>query len=523
MSIVDGTLEKSVSDEKRARIERAMRDGLPHRYSQKHYFWSKEIFEDMDSRTIMLCAANQIGKSTSIIKKTIEMCGNTALWPKMWDTTPRQFWYLYPDMKVATNEFRLKWVTEFMPRGAFKDHPTFGWKAFYDGQKKIDRVEWNSGITLFFKGYSMAKGQSTLQTATCHLIAADEEIPEGTYDELSIRLASVNGIFMIAFTATLGQELWYRAIERVGMPDEKLKTARKFQISMYDCQRFVDGTPSRWTDKYISDIKDKCKSEKEVQRRVYGKFVRDEGLTFHMYEPGKHKISKSEYRQRFDVKDGEATPKNWLIYTGVDIGGGGTKGHPTAITFIAVRPDFQLGVVFRGWRGDGIPTSSPDIYDKYIQLRSDMKPVMETYDGAALDYYNYATAKGIPLVAANKARDAGKERINDLFKLDMLYLVVDEDDPYDEVDKLSLELTTLSDDTAKRVARDDFADSNRYTNMCIPWDLEAVSLKHGPNKYVPYVKKEKTENEIRREMVFGKKATMGELESEEIKFWNDLY
>jgi len=30
-------------------------------------------------------------------------------------------------------------------------------------------------------------------------------------------------------------------------------------------------------NKYISDIKDKCKSEKEVQRRVYGKFVRDEG------------------------------------------------------------------------------------------------------------------------------------------------------------------------------------------------------------------------------------------------------
>ena len=89
-----------------------LRDDLPHLYGQKFYPWSREFFESRN-RMNLLCAANQIGKSSIAIRKNIEWACNKKLWPSLWDSTPKQFWYFYPSDEVATIEVEKKWVPEF--------------------------------------------------------------------------------------------------------------------------------------------------------------------------------------------------------------------------------------------------------------------------------------------------------------------------------------------------------------------------------------------------------------------------
>jgi len=56
---------------------------------------------------------------------------------------------------------------------------------------------------------------------------------------------------------------------------------------------------------------------------------------------------------QFDIKrhmkEAHKLPKTWLIYEGVDTGSGDegeSEGHPSAIAFVAVSPDFRQGRVF---------------------------------------------------------------------------------------------------------------------------------------------------------------------------------
>ena len=78
----------------KARIKE-LREDLPHLYGWKFYPWSREFFESRNKMNL-LCAANQIGKSSIAIRKNIEWACNKKLWPELWDTEPKQFWYFYP-------------------------------------------------------------------------------------------------------------------------------------------------------------------------------------------------------------------------------------------------------------------------------------------------------------------------------------------------------------------------------------------------------------------------------------------
>ena len=86
---------------------------LPHRYGYPWYGWARSFYESRQHESF-LCAANQIGKSSTQIRKMIEWAGNKKLWPKLWTTEPRQFWYLYPNKDTATIEVDLKWIPEFL-------------------------------------------------------------------------------------------------------------------------------------------------------------------------------------------------------------------------------------------------------------------------------------------------------------------------------------------------------------------------------------------------------------------------
>lgn len=432
-----------------------LRIGLPHLHGWKWYTWAREYFES-NNKICLLTAGNQLSKSSSQIRKCIEWATNKNLWAILWPKhIPRSFLYLYPSKEVALVEFQQKWVPEFMPAGEYKDHPVYGWTF----NEKRMCITFNSGVTVFFKSYE--QDTSNLQTITAHAIFCDEELPMEIYDEIMFRLAAADGYFSMVFTATLGQEFWRRALECQGSADETLSGSGKWQVSAYDCLKYEDGTPSPWTIERIQRLERNCKSHNEVLKRIYGRFVKDEGLKYPTYDSVVHRVPADEI------------PENWLIYAGVDGGSGGTSGHPAGIVFVAVNPDHTKGRVFRAWRGDGVLTTAADVLMKYIDLKRGLKrPVTRAFfDWAYKDFGTIAARIGEPFEAAEKNHELGEEVINSLFKNNSLFL--EQSDI--EIDKLSLELASLSITTDKRKAKDNLADALRYALTKVPFDWHIIT------------------------------------------------
>ena len=242
--------------------EEQRRNNLPHLYGFPWYPWSRAFFESTNPINI-LCAGNQISKSSTQIRKAIHWATAVDKWKELWpdNPTPRQFWYLYPSKDVSTAEFETKWEPEFMPQGEMKDDPVFGWEAVYKAGY-IHHIRFNSGVRIYFKHYS--QDVHKLQSGTVHAIFTDEELPVELFDELSFRVDAVNGYFHMVFTATMGQAYWYKAIERRGQKDEELPQAFKQQVSRWDCLRYEEKSahiPTPWTPEKIKRAEAKCSTD----------------------------------------------------------------------------------------------------------------------------------------------------------------------------------------------------------------------------------------------------------------------
>lgn len=759
--------------------EEAKRNQLPHLYGWPWYKWAKEFFESRNPVTL-LCAANQISKSSTQIRKCIDWATDMTKWDDLWGRRPNQFWYLYPSKEVATVEFEKKWVPEFMPRGEMKSDKVYGWRTDYD-KKHIVAIHFNSGVSIYFKTYAQnprtlqsgsvyavfcftaghlvetvdglkliedisigdvvptrqgteelvqdvykreagvitrylsngeklegtpdhrvwtEKGYVTLQDLTSkdvllispswqkkkreylrerltidtqsqriegigtlrpalgvdwtiytrlfgrsivvrylrgmwfiikmkisrtiglltwslsqelsilgstrkrsglmgllvkpvslfastvrnvlrlgrrkellenivhrpvekrfmsrigsvftavmnlwlektpqgvfvldsavssikkktvyninvknvhnyylsgiNLANCDEELPTEIYDELQFRLAGTQGYFSMVFTATLGQQYWWRAMECIGQESEALKDAWKRQISMYDCLEYEDGSETPWTVDRIKKVEANCKSKQEVLRRVYGRFIKDEGRKFHAFDPGDH------YCKPFQI------PPTWNVYVGVDLGSGGDDNHPSAIVFVAVTPEYDKGYIFRGWRGDGVETTHGDVYEKYRSMVGKFVPVSKKYDWAAKDFGTITDRLGDSFEKAEKSQELGEDIVNTLFRNNMLYIFDD-----DELRKLGVELLQLQKSTPKTRARDDFCDAMRYAVVDIPWNFAVIQEKDA-NFKKEVVKKAmpKTEQEWQEYYTQQRRAMFeDETKSDESSDWSDL-
>jgi len=282
------------------------------------------------------------------------------------------------------------------------------------------------------------------------------------------RVAATKGYFSMVFTATKGQELWRRAMEPREGEEEALPTAWKRTVSAYDCLEYVDGRKSPISLEWIAHMRSLCKNDTEVQKRIYGRFIKAEGRVYPAFDMLKH------------VKGHHVVPDKWHIYAGVDIGSGGAEdeeyngavkkpAHPSAIVFVAVKPDYSEGRVFLGWRGDGVKTIAGDVFDKYQDMVAANKIVVtqSAYDYAAADFGTVAQRNGVYFTKAVKNREDGIGIINTLFNKGMLYIY---DSP--ELMKLANELATLDTFTDKRHAKDDFCDALRYAIIQVPWAFE---------------------------------------------------
>jgi hypothetical protein len=308
------------------------------------------------------------------------------------------------------------------------------------------------------------------------------------------RLSATDGYFHMVFTATLGQDEWRRAMEidSLGEDEEEfLPQAHKKCVSLYESQEYEDGSPSHWTDEKIKQVIAKCANHDEVLRRVYGRFV---------LSKESRKYPTFDYKRH--MKEKHHVPKTWLIYGGVDVGSGNVKkfahskeasGHPAAVVFVAVNPNFREGRVFLAWRGDGIITTAGDVVIKYKELVEENKLQInaQVYDWNAADFYTIATRMGIGFDKADKDHDRGEEILNTLFKNNMLFLYRD-----DETEKLAKELTTLKKTTRKDNAKDDLTDALRYVCAKIPWDFTALNVAENDQLEKPEIPLNARESEI---------------------------
>lgn len=487
-----------------------LRRELPHiHHPFKWYRWAKMFFESQHKEAF-LCAANQISKSSTLIRKNIDWATNQEKWKDLWPgyPPPNLFWYFYPSGDVATTEWKTKW-SQFMPSGTMKDDPIYGWKDYYGDKKQIKEVVFNSGVTIQFKTYEQKA--SNLQASTVYVVSADEEMPVEFLGELQNRLTAVDGYLNMVFTATLGQDHWRRTIEAQTDTEEMHRDALKLQVSLYDCMTYEDGSPSLWTEERIERRKRACATKAEVLKRIYGRFVKSEGLKYETYDPEKNR-SANHY-----------LPSDWQIYSAVDIGSGGEGGHPAGIVFVGVDPTYRRGRVFRAWRGDGIQTSAGDIFIKYKELRGTLKVTRQFYDFSSKEFEIIASRGGESFERADKRRDDGDLILNTLFKHQMLS--IQRDDP--ELDKLSVEFSTLLTSTPKQIAKDDLIDPTRYVAIAIPWDFSILDQPVSANidedvkaKALPKTK-EQIEIDERRAQFFDESTERLGVE-DELDAWNSL-
>lgn len=496
--------ERGIEYLKLKEAELNIRKGLPHLYGFKWYRWALDFFETKN-KLAFLTAGNQCSKSSTQIRKMINWATDDSLWPELWPgETPNQFWYLYPTQTQCSVEFETKWK-QFLPRGDFKSHPKYGWRDEWKN-KEIFAIHFNSGISIFFKSYK--QGADALQTGTVYYVGCDEEIPEELWDELNFRVQAVNGYISSVFTATIGQEIWRKTIEPKNKEEEKFPQAFKRQVSLYDCQKYADGTPSKWTDERINQVIATCRSPQEVQKRVYGRFVKEEGLVYPTFSIERH------------MKPWHPVPDSWGWYSAVDMGSGGSTGHPAGIVFIAVRPDYKLGRVVASWRGDNIRTTASDVLLKYLEMEKALKitPMMRIYDWASAEFGEIAARNGVGFIKADKSHVLGEQVINTLFRNDMMAI-------YDasENGKLAGELCTISIGTAKRVQEDNLVDPFRYCCVKIPWNWEGIGVENFLKTEEPEKKLSRNEAEIAERRRYFEEKREEESLQDEFDTWNQLY
>jgi phage terminase large subunit-like protein len=497
---INKTAELLAEEVRLLEYEVELKEGLPHLYGMPWYEWAWDFFTS-ENRLAFLCAANQISKSSTQIRKCIDWATDVEKWPRRWPlqglAPPNLFWYVYPTSQVATTEFRTKWV-QFLPRGKFKDDKQYGWKENWKN-KEIESITFNSGCTVQFKSYK--QGGFALQSSTVYAVFLDEECPIELWDEFVQRVNATQGYISMVFTATLGQVEWRDTIEPPEPEDEKFPQAWKRQVAVYDCMFYRDGSPGPWSEERINTAIAMCSTHAQVQRRILGKFVKESGLIYEQFDPKRH------------MKSWEQVPQSWLWYVAADIGSGKVttrgQGHPGGVVVVAVSPDFSRGRVVHCWRGDNQRTTAGDIYNEAEKIIKELgiHTTAKLYDWASADFGTIAMRNGGNWRPADKSQDKGHDTVNTLFKNDMLAIF-----KRGQNGKLAGELCAVDHETPKRKRKDDLADPLRFICMEVPWNWTVLQgAKPADDSLEP---KPMTDEEFRKQEMALRRGEMSGLEAE---------
>lgn len=439
-------------------------------YAHKFYQWQTDFLINK-KLLALLTAANQIGKSSIQIIRCLNQGYRTDLWSYWFPRRrPTTFLYLYPESKLATAEFAEKWVKEYLPRGPMIKDPRWGWKANYDGKGNIESLVLATGVTIYFRFYSQAP--KTMQAITADAVFFDEEPPKEHYDEIMVRTqarqAQGTGFISMVFTATLGQQYLYDAMERQGQPEETFKNAWKRQVSVYDCLIYADGSPSPiWTVDYIEqELIPKYRDPREIQKRIFGKFVKDVGLVFYEFQ-----------NERNTEPVGATDITDWNLYLGMDFGCGGEHGHSSSIAIVAVDPTMSEARQISSWHSKKKRMTQGDLLEEFKGIISDGKAYYSSADWMATDLFELAIREGLTINKAEKSHEIGINMLNTLFKAGRFKIWLGEGSGHN--DQTVMEFGTVSDGTAKKSRVDDATDATRYAIAATPMRLTGLEA---PNK-----------------------------------------
>ena len=423
----------------------------------------------------LLTCANQVGKSFALQRKMIWLATSPHLWPRYFPKRGAEtncFLWFSPDKNTFKREWNLKWETSLpkIPR----DHPL--WEVFgYElGPKKDgvhEYIRWNSGVYTYFMFYT--QDPSHLQSSTVDAVFCDEEPPESLYNEIRARLIATRGFFCAAFTATIGQLIWYNAMEKVGTKDENFVQAWKRCISLYECQKYMDGdTNTPWDDDSIQSVIDDFSHDPdELKKRVWGRFVLGSGKAFFGYLPSK------SYLDEYSIQRG------CPIFGVADPGSGGEKGHPAGLMIVQHDIVRNWLVVLSCWRGDKVATTSNDILKQFSKMSQGLQIEALIYDHSAADFRLTCERdrSTLQLLSANKGRKEGFERVNSYLEAGVLKIPQNRPDGVtwwekEQIEKLHDELVTVvkvPETGGKRPnITDDLTDCLRYVSLHIHIPVE---------------------------------------------------
>lgn len=482
-----------------------VKEGLPHLYCFPFYKWQREFWEQTSPFQINY-AANQIGKSSIMIRKMIRYCTDKSLW-KQFKKKPTIAFYLYPDRDTITREVKSKW-TEFLPCNGYENDPVYGYKIKYEG-KYASHIEWNSGVTLYFKSYGLSNVKETahrLQASTPFIVAADEVLPIELWPELQMRIASpANKGAMFWMNATPTRPVAYWADVQAGrviIPNSWVNTT-----SMYDCLTYECGSKSIWTIKKIKEIEQTLPDQMSIDIRVHGLFKAVDGLAL------------SSFDKEHNLTEGHPL-KGGRYQCGIDYGIGGSEGgHPSSIVIVWINDDNTQARIVRSWVGVGQRTTVDDVLNKYIEMANSLGlNQIETtyYDWACAEMQEIGNRRGLTLIKADKSRDKGFATLNSLFKNSMLKIYKKDNESWE---RLVYEIENLRADAKKSSAEDDGIDALRYAISNIIFNFENITVKEDGTP-----KKPTTPKLIKRR---GEKIDYDDFEEndltyeEEIDEWND--
>lgn len=506
-------LLKKIALEKRKQY---IKDSLPHLYGFDWYPYQKEFLK-VNKEIQVLCCANQLGKSTILCAKIVKLATDVKEWSNLWVDKPTTFIYLLPNQKLHDEAARTKWLS-VLPKNEFEDHETYGWKWIKRGKSYLG-IEFNSGVTCLFQSFGQSNTNRQAISASC--VVFDEEpdveiIPEVQTRTSAIRIAQANrknawgGFKIFAFTPTKSQNFFREVLEEVG-PKERWPVSQgnvwKKCVSLFECQKHVSGQRSIWTDKKIQSIISALPTDAEVKRRVYGRFQASEDLVYPQFSTSKNTI---EYIPPLE---------DYHYYAGIDYGAGGTS-HPSAIVFVAVKPDYTQAYVTDCWIGEGILTTCSDVIDKYRAMVRGRSVVNAYYDWAAKDLHTFATRAGLNLMKANKDHKIGEDILNALFKNNMLTIcAVDYD-----ANLLGTQLLTFVKKRNKRAEFNDLIDSLRYAVSSIPWDFESKGgITHAGKSNIKKTGRDQRRYRDGRLIYPDESQASGSYFDEELGEWNQLF
>lgn len=515
------------------------------------YDWQEEFLECSHHKQF-LTSANQTGKTFSMQLKAHKMSTDQDWRRKQWGIyQPRMGWYVLPSQDTINDLYYSKWEPEILAKGEHKESGPYAWRVI---KKAYDIKGIYFPATQFTLSFvSLGASAQNLQARTLGFVVFDEEPDISKLGEIEMRCASYNdpetglplSLLIFGFTPTSGQEYFKRIfsfndekffknipeeIVQKHFPDRLLVTEReaelelepasnlvwKRRVNMFDCMRFKDGRPGRYTEARIRQLINSQKTEREVKIRIFGSFEKE-------HDGGKVYSEFDRVRCFLPYGDNllDSYKKNGFFTAGIDYGSG--TNHASAICITWVSNDFKKVRPYFLWKGEkGISTTADDVVKKYIEMTRGLHVKWPFYDWAAADLKVIAQRMGIIFYKAEKNHEIGVNLLNTLMKNNMFEVLVRKDDPFPA--EFATECETITHEQVKKNRIDDLSDAVRYSIAGIAHLFNLIELN--PD-FEPPVEEKVNDPAVvetdRRDWTKNKKTKSWEDEiDEELNDWDGL-